>query len=189
MKETLKKISRGVPSILGVLLFFYLLFNYLQMIGLSAWIPEGNSRDLASKITIFPIRNETAIAKEIYLLTNEVRAEEGMPSLIYDQTLSEFSKDWSNKLMDDFELKHSDYAKNYNLGENVGEVPISVIPIFVWVDECVFTITDHQVAKCHVNGWRSSPGHYRNLISGQYSSLGIGVSCNILECKATQMFG
>ena len=183
------KIGSGFKSLIFTLFIIYLIFNYLQMIGLSHYITNDDYRENLAKITIFPIRNETKIALEIYKQTNELRTSVGSPVLYYELSMSYLAQNWSETLQDRlFVLEHSNYARLLNFGENVGEVPISIIPFFIWIQDCIITITDQQVANCHMLGWKNSPGHYANLINPGYIFIGVGVSCGLLDCKATQMF-
>jgi len=84
-------------------------------------------------------------------------------------------------------FEHSTYASAYNLGENVADVPVSTYPLTL-AGDCGIVIINNQVAECFVHGWINSPGHHANMISTQYFTLGVGVACNLVECKATQMF-
>lgn len=167
-------------SIVTCIVIIFLIFNYLQIVG----ILNSNSNVYLSGITIFSSRNETEIEMSIYELTNKERVRVGEHPLTYNSHLSTMAKGWSEKMINEGFFEHS----NFNVGENIGEVPISLIPIFIYVEDCVITLTNNQLGSCHVGGWISSPGHYANMISPDYSSIGVGVSCNLFRCKATQMF-
>ena len=80
------------------------------------------------------------------------------------------------------ELNYLEHT-NCNVGENIVE-----IPVWYWTGGCGLTITNNQIAQCMVKSWSESPGHYTNMIDSSYSITGVGVSCDIFECKGTQNF-
>ena len=104
--------------------------------------------------------------------------------LRWNQYLANTAKSHSEDMIKNNYFEHN----NVNLGENIGEVPITWIPFFITVEGCFITLTNNQIASCHVDGWVNSPGHYSNMISSSYSEIGVGVDCNFFECKATQNF-
>lgn len=53
---------------------------------------------------------------------------------------------------------------------------------------CFLVLTSKQIAKCAVEGWKDSPGHYGNIINPDYDEIGVGVYCRYDECRITQNF-
>ena len=45
-----------------------------------------------------------------------------------------------------------------------------------------------HLAQVIMSGWMNSPGHRKNILSPEYTHLGIGVITNNQEVKATQVF-
>ena len=76
-----------------------------------------------------------------------------------------------------------EHSMKYNVGENIGEVPIHYDVV-----GCGATYSNEALAQCFVKGWIESPGHHQNMIDYTYGITGIGVACDLSECKATQMF-
>lgn len=124
-------------------------------------------------------RDEAAIENKIFELVNDERAKVRIKPLTSDSDLNILAKQHSMKMKREWSFEHS---KN-NIGENIIEAPI-----YYWTTDCGMTVTNNQVAKCMVKTWIESPLHYSNMISSRYSKTGIGVSCNIIECKGTQNF-
>ena len=124
-------------------------------------------------------RNEELIERRVFELVNEEREKFGVHKLILDSTLNKLAKEHSTKMLEEGFLEHS----KGDIGENIVEVPI-------WydVDGCGLVITNNQIAKCIMGSWKESFLHYSNMIDSGYMITGIGVSCNILECKGTQNF-
>lgn len=130
------------------------------------------------------LRNETAIAESIFASTNEERKKAGVHPLQWSNQLANVAKGHSVDMIENGYFEHNEV----NLGENIGEVPISLIPFFIMVEDCFITFTDNQIAACFILGWVNSPGHYQNMIRSSYSYIGVGVSCNLMICRATQNF-
>lgn len=130
---------------------------------------------ICAAITIH--RDETKIQNRIFELVNEEREKVGISALVYDASLSKVAKEHSDRMIEEHFLGHRDIG----IGENVFECPV-----WYWTSGCGLTITNNQIAECMVEGWKKSPGHYSNMISFQYTRTGIGVSCNLFECKENQ---
>src|SRR3989304_1041367 len=181
--EPKRRLNIPIKGILKWLVVIILIINYSQILGLLNNL-DGKPKGVLSKVTFVPIRNETEIEMKIYELTNSERIKVGKHSLIYNPELSRLAKGWSEKMINENFFEHS----NYNIGENIGEVPISVIPLFIITEGCIITLTNNQIASCHVNSWVGSLGHYQNMIDSSYSQIGVGISCDLMTCRATQMF-
>ena len=53
---------------------------------------------------------------------------------------------------------------------------------------CGSTYSNNAMAKCFVDGWIGSSGHHKNMISRSFSMSGVGIACDSLKCRATQVF-
>tara|TARA_Y100000294_G_scaffold176140_1_gene197799 strand:+ start:2036 stop:2488 length:453 start_codon:yes stop_codon:yes gene_type:complete len=124
-------------------------------------------------------RDESVIENKIFDGVNEIRSDLGIHKLTRNSNLDSLAVKHSTKMKEEYFFEHS----NDNVGENIFDSPI-----WYWTEGCGLTITNNQIANCMVKGWSESPGHYANMIDSSYSATGLGVSCNIFECKGTQNF-
>jgi len=144
--------------------------NFLSNIGEDL---GGNSRDVG------------AIEDEIFVLVNEERGRVGARLLSSKSNLNSFARSWSEKMISQDFFEHSSLNFQYpNIaGENIAENPIHYN-----VAGCGSTYSSEAMAKCFVEGWIGSPGHYKNMVDRSFSMTGIGVSCDSSKCRATQVF-
>lgn len=162
-------------------------FNF-EIFNLSNFSDLESSKDSNSEKTGFLegiSRNTELIEERILILVNEERQNYGARNLISKTNLNNFAKDWSDKMMAENFFEHSNlnFAYSSLAGENIGETPIHYSVI-----GCGQTYSNNAIAECFVRGWINSPGHHKNMINKQFYNTGIGVSCDLFECKATQVF-
>jgi len=123
------------------------------------------------------------IAIKILIKTNAIRISHGLEGLLQDDEMDVLASLHSeNMIAYDF-FDHVDYEGKSpseraddldfvwsSIAENIGYVPW-----FENVSGCGDTRSAEAIAKCVVEGWRNSPGHYVNMI-GDYDELGVGVA-------------
>ena len=153
---------------------------------------------------------DVEIEQIVFKLTNEERERIGVPPLIYNKQLSILAKEHSEDMQKRGYFSHNtpegltpddrarkkginvikDFGNFYQvgIGENIMDMPITFVPFFITVENCFIVLTNHQIAQCAINGWKRSPDHYSNMISADYTEIGVGVYCNFLNCKLTQEF-
>lgn len=159
--------------IVAIVLIGFYFYNGGYFEGVS--FPITNNSD----INIDMQRDYGVIEEEIYRLVNEERSKKGRSPLRQTDYLNNLARGWSEKMIDEGFFEHS----NYNVGENIAEVPIHY-----WVEGCGMTFTNKAIAECFVKSWIESSGHYRNMVDYSYYSTGVGVSCDAITCRATQVF-
>jgi uncharacterized protein YkwD len=104
---------------------------------------------------------DTAGARTLTSLTNDVRASAGLAALGRDGSLDAMAADWAQELASSGNLRHSSIPKSIvgrpwsTAGENVGFGPS--VPV----------VHDALVA---------SPGHYANITGAAFTRLGVGVA-------------
>jgi len=170
------------------------IFNYYNKTNFSIFFPldiknftwkdeasftYGNNKQITIPTSIKATIDKSKVESRIYELVNSERNRNGVSSLILNNYLSELAKEHSQRMIDEDFFEHS----NYNLGENIGEVPIYADVIW-----CGYTYTEDSIAECFVSGWISSSGHHMNMIDWSYFSTGIGVACDNSKCRATEVF-
>ena len=214
--ELKRRISRlKISQRLSTLVFYYILISYLYCVGavndVERHVPMIHRfTDSFSKISLFPVRNETLIERQIYDMNNQVRISQGVSVLSYNDELAKLAKDHSEDMQKRFYFSHDtpeglnptdravkngiNVVKNYGfyyqtgIGENIMDMPITFIPIFIWNSDCLITINNKQISQCTIDGWKRSQGHYENMINPSYDEIGVGVYCNFWGCKLTQDF-
>lgn len=139
----------------------------------------GEDKKITIPTSIKATMDVSKIESKILELVNNERLNNGARALTSTSYLSDLARKHSQRMINEDFFEHS----NYNLGENIGEVPI-------WADVigCGSTYSDDNVAECFVSGWISSPGHHANMIDRSYFSTGIGVACDNSKCRATEVF-
>lgn len=114
------------------------------------------------------------LAREIFGRVNDERRERGLLALEWHEGLAELAREWSEEMIatgyrhstESFRV-HPDFA---GIGENI---------LMGHIDS----------REAHV-GWMESEGHRQNILTAEYSAIGIGVVCrNDGRIWATQMFG
>lgn len=107
-------------------------------------------------------RQERAI-NTIFVRTNQYRKEVGLPALKYDARIGQVAQTWAKTMGDSSYLRHSDtfYSdiqkfEYWDVGENIATSTNGI---------------GNEVALL----WRYSPGHYANMITKDYTHIGIGV--------------
>ncbi len=119
------------------------------------------------------------IESRILVLVNEERARNGAHALRTNNNLDNLAQKHSDRMISEDFFEHS----HYNVGENIGEVPLHYNVL-----GCGSTYSNDDMAECMVTGWIESPGHHMNMIDRSYGSTGIGVACDSSKCRGTQMF-
>jgi uncharacterized protein YkwD len=147
-----------------------------------------------------------AIEQRINELVNEKRREHGLPSLVYDASLSNIARLHSQDMADNGYFSHvnlrgedpSERASKYNypiekaigggayqvgIGENIGKMPTGNVIGVGFVSN-----NPESVAQAQVDSWMTSPGHRDNILSPQYDKIGIGVAYDGIYYFSTQDF-
>lgn len=141
-------------------------------------------------------RDEAAIEGHLARLVNEERASLGTGYLVFDPQLGGLARSYSERMLsEDF------FAHNYGVtgeelftanpdwtrrrfGDAVAE-NIARTHVGVFAGSCP-AFTERQIASCLFELWKESESHYEALVSGAYGAQGLGVSCGLFECRATQ---
>lgn len=126
--------------------------------------------------------------REVWRLTNQQRAKYSLPLLSYDEGLADLARYHSRNMLQQRFFAHRDHQgfevaqrqKRYypnlivcSIGENLGKFTNSA-QVF----------TPQEV----VTGWMNSPDHRENLLSPEYTHLGVGLIFSGSTMYATQNF-
>ena len=136
------------------------------------------------------IQHLREVERRIYLLTNEVRRKYHLSPLDRDDALVTTARAHS----DDMLRRH--FFSHVNPD---GQAPKDrIAPVYsntiaragenIWSGHGYDYADSKLMARIIVDSWISSPGHRANLLNPNYTHLGVGVSVQDKEIRATQNF-
>jgi len=121
-------------------------------------------------ITINNIQNEntyTDLINEVYEITNNYRSLIGVSSLTLDSSLVEAASIRAKELSDSFSHTRPNGSSCFTalseLGISYGTAGENIA-------------AGYSSSQSVMEGWRSSSGHYQNIISSKFKKIGIGVN-------------
>jgi uncharacterized protein YkwD len=133
-----------------------------------------------------PLQEELT-ATEVLRLTNVTRSEHGVPELKESFLLNAIAVD---RARDMFEKQYFDHVSP--TGEKAADIAQKVGYRYKRLGENIASgafITNQKI----INGWMQSPGHRKNLLSGEFEEIGVAVVKGRLEGGegwiAVQVFG
>lgn len=118
-------------------------------------------------ITINNIQNEntyTDLINEVYEITNNYRSLVGVPSLTLDSSLVEAANIRAKELSDSFSHTRPNGSSCFTV---LSELGIS----YGTAGENI--AAGYSSSQSVMEGWRSSSGHYQNIISSKFKKIGI----------------
>ena len=121
-------------------------------------------------ITINNIQNEntyTDLINEVYEITNNYRSLVGVSSLTLDSSLEEAANIRAKELSDSFSHTRPNGSSCFTV---LSELGIS----YGTAGENI--AAGYSSSQSVMEGWRSSSGHYQNIISSKFKKIGIGVN-------------
>lgn len=121
-------------------------------------------------ITINNIQNEntyTDLINEVYKITNNYRSLVGVSSLTLDSSLVEAASIRAKELSDSFSHTRPNGSSCFTV---LSELGIS----YGTAGENI--AAGYSSSQSVMEGWRSSSGHYQNIISSKFKKIGIGVN-------------
>ena len=121
-------------------------------------------------ITINNIQNEntyTDLINEVYEITNNYRSLVGVSSLTLDSSLVEAANIRAKELSDSFSHTRPNGSSCFTV---LSELGIS----YGTAGENI--AAGYSSSQSVMEGWRSSSGHYQNIISSKFKKIGIGVN-------------
>ena len=126
----------------------------------------------------------------VFEMTNQVRRARGLAPLIKDNELRQVARSYSNDMLVrrffdhttpdgvPFEARIRDQYRHgvYAMGENI------------WSASGYNPNQAQYLAKQIMDSWMRSPGHRENLLSPDFTNLGVGISASYNNIRATQDF-
>ena len=117
-------------------------------------------------ITINNIQNEntyTDLINEVYEITNNYRSLVGVSSLTLDSSLVEAANIRAKELSDSFSHTRPNGSSCFTVLSELGTAGENIA-------------AGYSSSQSVMEGWRSSSGHYQNIISSKFKKIGIGVN-------------
>lgn len=109
----------------------------------------------------------TDLINEVYEITNNYRSLVGVSSLILDSSLVEAANIRAKELSDSFSHTRPNGSSCFTV---LSELGIS----YGTAGENI--AAGYSSSQSVMEGWRSSSGHYQNIISSKFKKIGIGVN-------------
>ena len=133
-------------------------------------------------ITINNIQNEntyTDLINEVYEITNNYRSLVGVPSLTLDSSLVTAASIRAKEISDSFSHTRPNGSSCFTV---LSELGIS----YGTAGENI--AAGYSSSQSVMEGWRSSSGHYQNIISSKFKKIGIGVNIINNQYYLVQIF-
>jgi uncharacterized protein YkwD len=138
---------------------------------------DADKKDVA-KVTL------TADEQTILDLTNKARAEEKLPLLKMNPTLTEVARAHSKNMAKQGKMDHELDGKKPSDRVNAAGYN------WRWVGENIASGEGSPSADEIFKGWMNSPHHKENILRKEYKEIGIGIATNEKgETYFTQVFG
>lgn len=109
----------------------------------------------------------TDLINEVYEITNNYRSLVGVPSLTLDSSLVEAASIRAKEISDSFSHTRPNGSSCFTV---LSELGIS----YGTAGENI--AAGYSSSQSVMEGWRSSSGHYQNIISSKFKKIGIGVN-------------
>ncbi len=204
-RETIGEIKEQTSTLVKLLLFIDDMHSFFLLIFLL-----GSSCPSAEAQTVFPVIDLVSPdQKKIEVLTyeavNKLRQEKKHPDLVWDEVLYRAAKDHADYLIKEEKISHFQTIKGKRtpaervkihggliyktIGENVLSVTLGTMISVKGKKKS--TITYEAAAKTMADAWKSSPGHYKNILSEHYNCTALAVAYDRKKQRlvAVQVFG
>lgn len=127
------------------------------------------------------------VEQAIYNKVNEERAKAGVPALSYNTTMEKYARIKSQDMGDKNYFSHTDPNGNYI----TTQMKADGVTYNAWGENIAYIggITDPTaLANQFMRNWMNSEGHKKNILSTNFSSIGVGVYKIGDKVYATQEF-
>ena len=130
------------------------------------------------------------VEDRIWRFTNDVRRQYGLPPVGQEGALSRVSQAYAADMLVRRFFSHTN-PEGLTAGERLK--PFYSGPIYgwgenIWEGSNLSAVDREALARRIMDAWMSSPGHRQNILSPDYTHLGVGVAASGREIRATQLF-
>jgi uncharacterized protein YkwD len=151
------------------------------------WVPQAPAPMQLRSQGMVTLRD---VEYRIWRLTNDVRRQYGLPPVSQEGALSRVSRTYCDDMLRRHFFSHTNpegltaqerlrafySGPIYGWGENI------------WEGSNMSAADSEALARTIMNSWMSSPGHRENILSPDYTHLGVGVVASGREIRTTQLF-
>lgn len=152
------RITTGLSKRISTLLLFLACLAPLGIIGCGVDIPS-----LLSDVT-----EADENARKVFELTNEERAKEGLPLLVWNDQLAQSAGAHCQDMID-----RDYFAHNSPDGLTPGDRATAAGYLWLWVGENI--AAGYPSPEQVMVGWMNSPDHKENILRIQFKELGVAV--------------
>lgn len=127
------------------------------------------------------------VEQSIFNLVNEERSKAGLPLLTYNSTMEKYARIKSKDMGDNNYFSHEDLRGNLI----TTQMSADGVRYNSWAENIAYiggAFNSADLANQFMNNWMNSSGHRANILSSDYTSIGIGVYKIGNKVYATQEF-
>lgn len=126
-----------------------------------------------------------AVEQEIFRMVNEERTKAGVPTLSYNTTMEKYARIKSKDMGDRNYFSHEN-PEGQLITEQMSKDGVTYS---AWGENIAYVQGSASNAASEImNMWMNSPGHRQNILSTNFTSIGVGVSQHGNTIYATQEF-
>ncbi len=127
--------------------------------------PETNAPETSAPETNVPTRSD--FEREVARLVNEIRRENGLSELVFDEELSRIARLKSQDMHDLGYFDHNSptYGSPFDMMKSFGVTYRTAGENIAY---------GYRTPEAVVDGWMNSPGHRANILGEKYKRIGIG---------------
>ena len=128
-----------------------------------------------------------AVEQAIYNKVNEERAKAGVPALTYNNTMQKYARIKSQDMGDNNYFSHEDLNGNLTTTQMKNDG----VSYKAWGENIAYiggNVSADALAQQFMTNWMNSSGHRANILSTNFSSIGVGVYKIGNKVYATQEF-
>ncbi len=169
------------------------LATVISLVVLFSWVPasaqwsgqSGRQLQPAPRVRLFSCMG---VEEALFAMTNDVRRRQGLPLFLKDESCRNAARAHSADMFIRNYFAHKD-PDGRSVKERLPANPaLRQWGENIWTGRGYDPRQIQHLAQVIMSGWMNSPGHRKNILSPEYTHLGIGVITNHQEVKATQVF-
>jgi|GEM_PF-490275 uncharacterized protein YkwD len=151
--------------------------------------PPGVQR-LAPVVPPKGIKYLARVEELIFEMTNQARRAQGLAPLAKDDELGNMARAYSNDMLQRHFFDHTN-PEGLSIDERLSKDyhhRVNIMGENIWSGSGYDPGKAQDLAKEIVQDWLNSPGHRENVLSPDFTHLGVGVSAHHQSIRATQEF-
>jgi uncharacterized protein YkwD len=161
----------------------------ISLMVLFSWVPASaqwsGQPQPATRANLFSLMG---VEEAVFAITNDIRQRHGLPVLLKEGICRDAARGHSADMFNRHYFSHTDPE-----GRSVkARLDTNLTPRQwgenIWTGRGYDPRQIQQLAQVIMAGWMNSSGHRKNILSPEYTHLGVGVITNYQEVKATQVF-